>query len=509
MNLCQLAPPSRLTPFDTVLLRLLRRLPFVTWLLLATVSTPALASPWIAVGDRRLREDIELLQDSGLLPGTTTVWPMPWANIGSNFDLIDDSALKPMHLAALNRVKRSFVDQADDSLKLSATVQLTSEPALRRSFGDSAREEADVSVLAEQGLGPVKLGLQLGYRNTPAGKNYSLDGSYVAVAVGNWGLYGGFVEQWWGPSHEGSLLISNTARPFPKVGFTRLAAEPFNSRWLRWMGLWRIDGFVGVLTGQRSDVFTNPLVVGLRATIRPTQGLELGASRMLQLCGSGRPCSLGTFSKALFPIGQSDNTGTFNEPGNQALGLDVRYARAIGSTQAVFHLQGFAEDTLFEAASFQVGASLTGPSRLGTWRASVDAVDTYARIFSKAGRGNRQSRATYLHFIYRDGFGYRGKPLGHSFDGDAQAVTGALSLTDLQNRRWSVSLTRADLNRFSEPLYRASQTREKLWLGEAGVDWPSRIGDIGVQLRGQTDSPNTPGRKDAALQAGLSWKLRF
>jgi Capsule assembly protein Wzi len=472
---------------------------------------PALAGVWMEPGDRRLREDIELLSDGGHLVGPTSVWPLPWAQVSSGLEAVSPARLNSAQAAAYARVKTQAQQAQDDTLHLTAILRGTTDVSLRRDFSDRARAKADVTVTAEQMLGDlyVKLAVNGRLDNDTSGDSANLDGSYAALALGNWALYGGFIDQWWGPSHEGAMLLSNNARPFPKFGITRLTAQPFKSRWLRWIGPWRFDGFVGVLTGKRRDPFKNPLVMGLRVTFEPMDGFEIGLSRLLQLCGRGRPCGFNTWRKALVPIGQPDNTGTLNEPGNQAAGIDFRYHWSMGDTNAVIHFNGFAEDTLFEAASFQAGASLTGPSQLGTWRVGVEAIDTYARIFSKAGNATRQRRTTYLNSIYRDGFAYRGKPFGFTLDGDARLYTATASLTDPQNRRWFVSLNRADINITSAPDYRVSQTREKFWLGEAGVDWPSPWGDIAIEARAQSDSPNTPGRKEPDVQAELRWTVRY
>lgn len=45
------------------------------------ITTPSLAAPWAEVGDKRLREDVELLMDVGIVPGPTLSWPLPWAQI--------------------------------------------------------------------------------------------------------------------------------------------------------------------------------------------------------------------------------------------------------------------------------------------------------------------------------------------------------------------------------------------------------------------------------------------
>src|SRR3546814_17786937 len=59
-------------------------------------------------------------------------------------------------------------------------------------------------------------------------RSWHLDQTYAAYKLGNWAVYGGFVEHWWGPGNSGSLLFSTSARPFPKIGFKRLAAHPID-----------------------------------------------------------------------------------------------------------------------------------------------------------------------------------------------------------------------------------------------------------------------------------------
>jgi hypothetical protein len=157
----------------------------------------------------------------------------------------------------------------------------------------------------------------------------------------------------------------------------------------------------------------------------------------------------------------------------------------------------------------QAGASLTGGSRLGNWRIGAEAVDTLGRTFSKGEFNDRQPSATFVHFIYTDGFGYRGRPISASLDGDSRLFTLSASLTDTQNRRWYAQARRADINVTNSAIYRVSQNRERLYLGEIGVDMPTRFGDLSLEARGQTDSPNTPGRKDAAVQIELRFKTSF
>jgi hypothetical protein len=42
------------------------------------VSGGAMAEPWIGPGDVRLRHDIQMLSDAGLLTGPSLSWPIGW-----------------------------------------------------------------------------------------------------------------------------------------------------------------------------------------------------------------------------------------------------------------------------------------------------------------------------------------------------------------------------------------------------------------------------------------------
>ena len=50
------------------------------------------------------------------------------------------------------------------------------------------------------------------------------------------------LDRWWGPAHEGSLILSNNARPMPtRHGRARRRRAPSRSSWLSWLGPWRMS----------------------------------------------------------------------------------------------------------------------------------------------------------------------------------------------------------------------------------------------------------------------------
>lgn len=483
-------------------------------LLLAGAS--ASASPWAEAGDRQLRADVELLKAAGVLRGPVSQWPLPWAQIDGGLEASEGRALAP-HLAAARRRLQALSERARRRVNVEASVAGTNEPALVRDFGTTARADADASVRIEQDLGRVYVSASVGYRDGQRGSDVHFDNSYAALQLGNWALYGGYLEKWWGPGNDGALLFSNNARPFPKVGITRLSPDPIDVPVLRWLGPVTFDIFAGVLTENRD--FDDTGIIGIRVAFEPAPGLELAVNRGLQLCGKGRPCSARTFFDALVGFGDGDNTGTPNEPGNQLAGFDISYTRMIGPVALKAYFEAEAEDednVLIEQFGRLGGVTLTGP--LGgagaSWRLGAEYVDTVAaKLF---GRGEFPG-SLYNNFIYVDGFTFRRRALGHSLDADSRMTSVFGHVTDAKNRRWYAAVRDIDLNALEVPptqpgggvRNRVSASREKITQVTAGVELPTRIGDFRLEGRYDSDAPNTPGRRDRRGAVELAWRTRF
>ncbi len=482
-------------------------------------SAPSLAAPWAEVGDKQLREDVELLMDVGLVPGPALSWPLPWAQISESVLAASQAdSISPFLQAAARRVVARMNQRRREGLRpdVEVTLQATNGEALVKDFSSSARSKADASVRFENSFDTTTIVYGIGYQNnqsyqgTKFGSKVVFDHIYVTQKVGNWLFYGGTVEQWTGPSGEQSLMMSNTARPYPKVGFKRIETTSPESKWLSWIGPWRLEANIGVLTGPRND-FQNPILLTQRFEASPFKHFQIGLTRVNQLCGKGRPCGASTFFKALLPVSGNVNTGNVaTDFVNSVASMDFRYARPVGNVVLGTYVQLFAEDSVFESISKMGGVSLTGHAdKLGTWRLGVEAVDTYAlRVFDTVDTG-RQPGSTYLNLVYTDGYSYRGKPIGASVDGDSRLYSLFGSLTTDKNWRYSGAVRYADINLFNVPNYRISRTREKIWIGEAKLDLATKFGDVSVAARYQSDRPNTPNERKVQAQFELGWKMSF
>ncbi len=146
-------------------------------------------------------------------------------------------------------------------------------------------------------------------------------------------------------------------------------------------------------------------IIGGRFTFTPFQSLELGASRIMQWGGEGRPQSFSSFWDGFTG---HDNTGTDNEPGNQLAGFDFKFKLepTLGWPVSFYgQMVGEDESGYLPSANMFLGG-LKGTTagvkmRLtGMWRRMIHV--------------SNMSRTDYIytHHIYKDGYYQQGYPLG-------------------------------------------------------------------------------------------------
>jgi len=467
------------------------------------------AAPWIDPGDRNLRSDIELLEAWRVLPGPVTTWPIPWAQFAGAMARPAGGDLPAHVAAALDRVRERYLDETEsDRWRATVTVSGTSEPALVRGFERRARDELDATAQAEYMWPSTAVRLSVGGQSTLDFDDdaFRLDGSYVAHETHNWLLYGGLNDQWWGPGWSSSLILSNSARPFPRVGVMRNDPKASDLPVLRWLGPWQANVFVGVME-EKDRVVEDPLIAGMRLSVNPLPGLELAASRTFQICGRDRPCGAGTWFDAV--TGQ-DNTGDQSDPSNQLAGFDVRYAGRIGSLAYAGYAQYIGED---EAGAFPsraaglVGISLAGAAGSGGagWRFVTEYSDTAASVLNS----DKRYDLTYNHFIYRTGYRYRGRPIAHSLDNDTRLLSAIGILTDDRGWAYRAAYHHADLNRDGTAGGNTvSATPEDVDVFEVGLEVPLDRSSLAFGVRYQTDQPDTSGDRDPLFAVDARWLYR-
>jgi len=453
-------------------------------------AAPAEAGVWFEPGSEALRRDVERLAAGGLLPGPVNAWPLPSAAVCGAAARASGA---PGLASAARRIGRTCRDGARP-VSLEASAGLATGAAPLRGFQRSNRSSADLALHVRGRAGRFHVALGAGYRAADGGYLHA-DGGHVAVELGRWAIYGGYVDQWWGPGRDNALLLSTNARPFPKIGFKRLEPARIDLPVLRWLGPVHLEGFAGVLAERRAD-FDNPVVAAARFAFAPAQGLEIGLGRSLQLCGAGRPCGLRTIADAVLALDSRENTGTPNEPGNQLGGFDVTYRRTIGRTAATFYAEAVGEDEykhMPEQWGRLAGLRLAGPAdaRGALWSLEAEWADTLAQKWF--GRRGRAPGSLYNHHIYREGYRYRGRSIGSGLDTDGRMLSVSASFTTADDRRVFAGYRSVDLNRTGNAGHALVGAPAELGIANGGIELPIPHGSL--RLEGRWTRPLNEGAR--------------
>lgn len=422
-------------------------------IVLGAAAGRAQADPWLPPGDAGLRSDIQLLADSGILHGPVTTWPLSWPDLARDAKNASLDGLDTATADALLRVRRlSSEASAYGFSGIGVRIAASHSPGTLRDFGDAPREEGEVGIKASWLGDHFALNLQGTYALDPDdGKHYRADGSYLGINFGNFMLSAGLMERWWGPGWDGSLILSNNARPIPSVTLERNYTDPFKSRLLSWIGPWRASIAVGEAESGGVPV-PDVRFFAARVNFKPRPWLEFGLTRTAQWCGRGRPCGWGTFTDMLTGQDNQDEgeSTTGIEPGNQMAGYDMRVTSPWRALPLAFYTQWIGEDEAGGLPSKfvgQLGLESWHSTSLGALRLRAEYADT-ACSFT---RQDPQFGCAYRNSIYPQGYTYRGRGIGHSMDNDSRMYILAALLTRPQGDVLGLSFRRAELNRDGGP----------------------------------------------------------
>lgn len=244
-----------------------------------------------------------------------------------------------------------------------------------------------------------------------AGDSLRLLHGTVAVGLGPLELSAGRQSLWWGQGRHGSLVLTDNARPLDMLRLTN--PQPATLPWIfRYLGPVRFDLFLSSL--ERDRVVPEPYFGGLRLNIKPASWLELGASRTVLFGGKGRP-DVG-FDDFLTIVGGNNLSGE-EDTSNQLAAVDFRLRLApLWGAELYGEMGGEDEADLLGFIPFvakkAVLAGLYLPRIEPSGRLSLrlEYADT-----DYEGNGP----VWYRHGIYRSGYVYQERLLGHHAGGDA------------------------------------------------------------------------------------------
>ena len=417
--------------------------------ILSLANGAAQADPWLAPGDAGLRSDIQLLADAGILHGPVTTWPISWPDIARDARAASEHGLDAATADALLRVQRlARVSAARGPTGAGIRVSGAYQPGALRDFADSPREEGELALRAGWLSDHIAVNLQGSYVADPDdGQEFRADGSYLGVNFGNFMLSAGYMERWWGPGWDGSLILSTNARPIPTLTLERNYTDPFKTKLLSWMGPWRASIAMG--RAETSDVpVPDVRFFAARVNFKPRPWLEFGLTRTAQWCGGDRKCDWDTFVDMVLGNDNqvADGTVAQDQPGNQMAGYDMRLRSPWRALPLAFYTQWIGED---EAGGLPAkfiglfGLETWGSLSSAGWRIRAEYTDTACNFTRQTPIFN----CAYRNQIYPQGYAYRGRIIGDSMDNDSRRFTLA-GLVNFANGDFvSLTLRRLELNR--------------------------------------------------------------
>lgn len=476
------------------------------------LRTAVAADAWLSSGQYQLRNDLELLVDAGVIRVPITHWPMPRATLEYALREAKEHLAKNAAVASALTRLRSRLETSGKNVRFSAEMR-AGEPGRLRDFDAFARESAELAAGMEFDVGRFSASLAATVVSDPVDDQLvRLDGSHTTGRLGNWLLSAHAMERWWGPAHDGTLILSNNARPMPTLMVERAEPRPFESRWLKWLGPWRFSFGISQMEHERQDVDA-PLFMAWRVVFMPFRDIELGFSRTAQFCGEQLVCDLDSFANML---AGNDNVGIDatpeNEPGNQMAGFDIRWNSPIGNLPYVVYSQYIGEDeSSYLPVKYlaQLGLEIWQPRPAG---AHLKYFAEYAATTCSALSGN----GPYYNCAYNqgrfsvEGYRYRGRVVGHSTDQDSESVAFGGIYTSESGSVLTATARAARINHDSVLDYRNRISGRPADLASLEVGWRGHWweGQFAIDLGVEAFRPEG-GDRDIEPYGFIGWRHDF
>lgn len=476
-------------------------------MLACLAAAPVAADPWIAPGDARLRHDLQLLADAGIVRAPLTAWPVSWAEVARDLRSAADDPARPAYVdAALARVRAAAKDATTVGVTgWNARLAGSAEPMTLRRFGEVPREEGELSAGLQYTGERFAWRLQAtGVADADDGQDIRPDGSYVGVVLGNWMLSAGYVDRWWGPGWEGSLILGTNARPMPAVTLERNYSDAPDHPWLAWLGHFRTVVTMGQFEHDRDDA-PDAKFFGMRFTWKPHPRLELGLSRSAQWCGEGRPCGAGTFWDLW--TGNDNDQAPEDQPGNQMAGIDIRWS--VPRLPVALYMQAIGEDEANKMPSKYLGlagAEVWGGIGNRSWRAHFEYANTTCAFYES----EPQYGCAYRNANYSDGYQYRERSLGHALDGDSRQWAAGFSLVEADGQSWELALQDADVNRqAANPVHSVSEVAAAIRSADLYHRRSFAGGDLRLGIGYEEREADVTGMDSSDIRGYAQWSMSF
>lgn len=467
----------------------------------ALMATPKLLPP-----DEWLFNELNGLVNRNVIELNLSTWPLSLNEVNDAL-----KKAKPENHSdrfVIQRIKANLKEKRDG---FTFETELNSKYPLLQTGMGNVYDQSRISAIQSFGNQYLDFNLQANYLagHTPyRSRNVDFIGSYAAVRIWNQWLSIGQQKRYWGIGHEGSLILSDSARPVVGINLQRDRQTPFESKWLSWLGHWQYQLFVGQtlnFEGMKSPKSSK--LIGMRLSISPASFLDLGFSRIIQWGGEGRQQNLSSLGNALLGKDNAgENVAVDKEPGNQIAGIDFRLKLMplLNLPLSVYgQIMGEDESKYLPTQNFYLfgidGSHNISNRQTLNWH--LEFADTSIDL------GRRYS-TTYRHHMYKDGYYNQKLPLGYALGGDIRNIVFGLNSSYrnnditaiVQEHHWGTKLLWAEtlVSKQSNTKPKTYKGIEISWMGEIPINKyiELKLGSSGWYIKSKKDKN----------QAGLSIK---
>jgi len=229
---------------------------------------------------------------------------------------------------------------------------------------------------------------------------------YLKLKLNNIAVRFGRESIWWGPGYHGSLMFSNNAPPLDQ--FRIATAEPIILPWfLKYLGPTRLEMLWARLEANRD--FPHAVLGAWRVNFSPSPLLEVGAARLVQMGGQGRPAMSPLDYVAGLVISKDDPNSKFQT--NQLYTLDATIR--LHDVDRVFPLSRdlalYAELEVDDTCCKNIVWPLKPAYLVGLYLPNLfGRNDSELRV-----EWATSTSFSYTHSIYTNGISFEGFPLAH------------------------------------------------------------------------------------------------
>jgi len=245
--------------------------------------------------------------------------------------------------------------------------------------------------------------------------------AYGKAMVGPLEVEAGKDSLWWGPARGGSILMSNNTQPFTLVKVTN--PQPIQLPWIfRTIGPVKAQWFLTELEENRT--IPEAKLSGIRLNAKPHPLVELGASRVVMFGGRGVPrVDLYDYAKMFVATDeQAENNQLAGFDASLLLPMDrFPFGKSLPLRSVKFYGDAAGEDEAGNLPSnwgLLGGLSFNDLFKTGRTDLRVEYADNHV--------GGKPD-VFYNHSVYRSGYTYESRIIGHFMGTDSRDVFVRLS----------------------------------------------------------------------------------